>query len=96
MIVTVSSDAEADLSEGFWFYEHQLSGLGNYFRSCLISDIESLIYFAGIHERVDGFHRAISKRFPYMIYYHVVDEVVTVIAVLDARRNPQWIRKRLA
>lgn len=45
MIVSISSDAEADLAEGYWFYEHQSPGLGEYFRSCLIADIESLAYY---------------------------------------------------
>ncbi len=33
------------------------------FNDCLISDIESLKHFAGIHEMYRGFHRALSKRF---------------------------------
>ena len=35
MIVYISSDAEEDLIEGYWFYERQSIGLGDYFRSCL-------------------------------------------------------------
>jgi hypothetical protein len=31
MIVHISSDAEEDLIEGFWFYERQSPGLGDYF-----------------------------------------------------------------
>ena len=42
MIVDISSDAEDDLIHGYWFYERQSIGLGDYFRSCLIADIESL------------------------------------------------------
>jgi len=49
MIVDISSDAEEDLIEGYWFYERQSPGLGDYFRSCLIADIESLAYYGGIH-----------------------------------------------
>jgi len=40
MMVSISSDAEADLAEGYWFYERQSPGLGEYFRSCLIADID--------------------------------------------------------
>jgi hypothetical protein len=95
MIVDISSDAEEDLIEGYWFYERQSPGLGNYFRSCLIADIESLAYYGGIHAIEYGFHRAMSKRFPFCIYYCVDEDLVTVVAVLDARRNPLWIRRRL-
>lgn len=95
MIVFISSDAEQDLAEGFWFYERQEFGLGDYFRSCLMSDIESLSYFGGIHEIIDGFHRALSKRFPFGIYYVVSGGTLTVVAVLDMRQDPSWIRSQL-
>ncbi len=61
MIVSISSDAEADVAEGYWFYERQSPGLGDYFRSCLIADIESLAFYGGIHEIECGYHRALSK-----------------------------------
>ena len=95
MIVSISSDAEADIAEGYWFYERQSPGLGDYFRSCLIADIESLAYYGGVHEVEHGFHRALSKRFPFCIYYSVNADVLIVVAVLDARRDPLWIRQRL-
>ena len=94
-MVCISSDAEEDLIEGYWFYERQSIGLGDYFRSCLISDIEALAFYAGVHEVEFKYHRSLSKRFPFAIYYRVDGEVATVVAVLDARRSPQWIRKRL-
>ena len=48
MIINISSDALRDREEGFWFDEQQASGLGGYFRSCLLADIESLAYYGGI------------------------------------------------
>ncbi|MCP9910087.1 hypothetical protein KBZ15_09235 [Cyanobium sp. BA20m-p-22] len=48
MIINISSDALRDREEGFWFEEQQASGLGGYFRSCLLADIESLAYYGGI------------------------------------------------
>jgi len=95
MIVDISSDAEEDLIDGYWFYERQSPGLGDYFRSCLIADIESLAYYGGIHAIEYGFHRALSKRFPFCIYYLVDGNHVTVTAVLDLRRDPLWIKQRL-
>ena len=95
MKIGISSDAEKDLSDGYWFYERQHPGLGDYFRACLISDIESLVYFAGIHEVEYGYHRALSKRFPFGIYYRIDEALVTVVAILDLRREPLWIRDRL-
>lgn len=95
MIIQISSDALIDLEEGFAFYQRQSQGLGAYFISCLTSDIEALTYFGGVHQIVNGYHRALSKRFPFCIYYEINDETLIVVAVLDARRDPLWIRQRL-
>jgi hypothetical protein len=46
MIVGISSGAEADISDGYWFYERQSIGLGDYFRTCIFADVESLAYTA--------------------------------------------------
>ena len=96
MIVTISSDAEADVCEGYWFYEEQRDGLGDYFRDCIVADIDSLAFYGGIHEITYGYHRKLASRFPFLVYYRVDNEVVTVVAVLDARRDPSWTRNRLS
>lgn len=95
MIVDIALAAENDLSDGYWFYERQSIGLGDYFRSCLFSDIDSLTFFGGIHEIHFGFHRALSKRFPYGIFYAVDGQRAVVVAVLDLRREPLWVREKL-
>ena len=96
MRIKILSIAEDDLEEGYRFYESQADGLGTYFLDTLYSDIDSLAYFAGIHRIVLGYHRLLSKRFPFAVYYRVADDAVTIFAVLDCRRNPSWIRKKLS
>jgi plasmid stabilization system protein ParE len=95
MKIRILSPAERDLEEGYRFYESQSPGLGSYFLDSLYSDIDSLAYFGGIHQHVFGYHRQLSKRFPFAIYYRVVGNEVVVFAILDYRRNPSWIRERL-
>lgn len=96
MRIELLAGAEADLVAGYRFYERQAPGLGTYFLDTLYSDIESLLVYAGIHCIVHGKHRTLSKRFPYAIYYSVEQQqTIRVHAVLDCRRNPSWIRRRL-
>ena len=95
MRIKILSIAEADLEEGYRFYESQADGLGTYFLDTLYSDIDSLAYFAGMHRVVLGCHRLLSRRFPFAVYYRVANDEVIVFAVLDCRRNPSWIRKKL-
>jgi plasmid stabilization system protein ParE len=95
MKIEVLDEAQQDLMDGFRFYEKQSEGLGDYFLDSLFSDIDSLRIYAGIHAVHFGYHRLLSKRFPCAIYYRVKRKIVRVYAVLDCRRDPSWIRKRL-
>ncbi len=52
MKIGISSGAEADVADGYWFYERQSLGLGDYFRSCIFADIESLVYSGDLTERL--------------------------------------------
>lgn len=67
--IFISDDALADLNEGFDFYESQECGLGDYFLLCLRSDIDGLKFSAGIHRKIEGFYRLLSRVFPYGIFY---------------------------
>jgi hypothetical protein len=37
----------------------------------------------------------LSKRFPFCIYYTLSEGMLVVVAVIDARRDPLWIPRRL-
>ena len=76
MRINILGTAERDLEQGFHFYEMQADGLGSYFLDTLYSDIDSLAYFAGIHRIVQGYHRLLSRRFPFAVYYRVVNDEV--------------------
>lgn len=95
MRIEVLDDAKDDLADGFHFYEEQLPGLGSYFLDSLFADIDSLLLYAGIHRIVYGSHRCVASRFPFAIYYRVETDVIRVRAIIDCRRNPTWIRRRL-
>ena len=93
MKLRILDAASEDLIDGYRFYEKQQAGLGGYFLDSLYSDIDSLHLYAGVHAAFyERYHRALSKRFPFAIYYSLVDQEVLIYAVLDCRRNPAWIR----
>jgi hypothetical protein len=93
--VVVLDSAQEHLIEGFSFYEPQNPGLGTYFLDSLFADIDSLTIYAGIHPFFNGYQRCLSRRFPFAIYYLIQGEVVKVYAVLDARRRPSFIKRKL-
>ena len=87
--------AKEDLIDGYHFYERQSEGLGVYFLDSLFSDVESIQIHAGIHKIIDGKHRCFSKRFPFAIYYSLDDCAIRIHAILDCRRHPSGLQKRL-
>ncbi len=96
MRIKLSSPAERQLQASSRFYENQSAGLGDYFLDSLMADIESLHIHAGVHAVYFGkYHRILVKHFPYSVYYRVESNNILVYAILDNRRNPEWIRKRL-
>jgi len=94
--IKILASATQDLIDGYWFYEKQAEGLGSYFLDTLFSDVDSLAIYGGIHPKYyNKYHRLLSKRFPFAIYYRVENDIALVHAILDCRRNPAWIRKKL-
>lgn len=96
MKLQILDQAEADLIEGFHFYEAQQAGIGEYFLTNLYADIESLRLYAGIHRQpYKNYHRLLSKRFPFAVFYTLTDQTVFIHAIVDCRRDPAWLRQRL-
>jgi len=95
MKIEILPEAQADLDDGYWFYENQDAGLGEYFLTSIVSDIRSLQLFAGIHSMFRDKYRLLANRFPYSVFYSIEDNVVRVYAVTDNRRDPVWISDRL-
>ena len=95
MTVVVLEDAAEDMESGGRFYESREPGVGDYFIESLLSDLSSLALYSGVHPVHLGFHRMLSKRFPFGIYYEVEGETAYVYAILDMRRDPLWIRREL-
>ena len=96
MKIKILDEARDDIAVGIRFYDLQGYGLGGYFLDSIMSDIESLHLYCGIHIKIKNYHRLLSKRFPYAIYYKYDKSTIYIYAVLDCRRNPISISKRLS
>jgi hypothetical protein len=91
MKVIIRPGARSDILDAAFFYDEHEPGLGD-------EVIDDLANFAGIHPLTRGFHPAVLRgRFPhYSIYYTIKKDEVHVGAVLDQRRDPRRIRRRLS
>lgn len=96
MTIEIRSSALGDLRSGYRYYERKEADLGAYFLDRIYSDIDTLHSLAGIHPiRCGKYHRLLSKKFPFGIYYMVSGDLIEVRAVLDLRRDPKWIARKL-
>ena len=96
MRVRLLASALDDLAGGRAFYEQQGEGLGDYFFDSVFADIDSLALYGGIHAKVFGYHRLLTRRFPYAVYYKMdADGPVVIYRVLDCRQNPRKTERAL-
>jgi hypothetical protein len=93
--VVVLVEAAEDLEEARKFYDAREAGVGDYCITSLLADIESLALYHGIHWRQHGCFRMLASRFPFGIYYLEDEHETRVVAVLDLRRRPSWIRAQV-
>ena len=61
MRVEISESAHSDVLDGYWFYNRQEPGLGEYFSDTLYGEMASLRLYAGIHPKRYGFHMMLSR-----------------------------------
>jgi hypothetical protein len=94
-LIVVLEEAAEDIERGRDFYDYQEYGIGSYFTDSIVAEIEGLALFHGIHAKHFGFHRMLSDRFPFGIYYRETPQATEVFAVLDLRRDPVWISREL-
>jgi len=96
MKVVVLESAWQDLLASHEFYERQSPGVGVYFLKTMLPEIDSLQHYAGIHRRVTArYHWLLVRKFSHAIYYRVEGGTAYVDAVIDCRRSPEWIKRRL-
>ena len=95
MKIRIIASAIRDLEKARDFDDEQGEGLGSYLVDSLFSDIDSLALYGGIHPKHWGYHRLLSKRFPFAVYYRVSADLVDVWRVLDCRQRPSKIRRAL-
>jgi hypothetical protein len=96
MNLRILASAKRDLQDGYEFYAAQESGVGDYFLTSVVADIDSLHLYGGIHPIVyKSFHRSLCRSFPFAIYYLKRGDTVIIHGVVDCRRNPSWIHQHL-
>lgn len=93
----VRPEAEGDMDDAYLWYEDRVPGLGSDFLLCVDAVIASIERNPQIYPVVhrDIVRRALTRRFPYEIFFVEGESKISVIAVFHARRNPQVWKDRV-
>ena len=88
-------DAEAELLQAKDWYEKSRLGLGEEFEEAVASTLERIAETPQVFPKVHGEIRcAILRRFPYAIYFRILETKIVIIAVFHSRRDPRRWQSR--
>jgi plasmid stabilization system protein ParE len=92
----IRSDARRDIISARDWYGRQGSGLGQRFEEELAAALSSIeeqpFLYAAVYRDV---RRAMTRRFPYAIYFIVENDRLSVLRVLHQARDPRtWQSRR--
>jgi len=90
----VRPEAEAEMAESFNWYEDRLTGLGSEFLLCIDAIFNSITRSPQQYPIVyKNIRRAITRRFPYEVFYIENENKIIILAVFHAKRNPKSWQK---
>lgn len=93
--IIVRPEAENDMKEAFLWYEEQNPGLGYEFLLCVEAVFDTLMRHPELYRKVyQNIRRALTRRFPYGVFYIVEDTKVIILAVFHAKRDPGLLKER--
>ena len=86
---------DEDLAEARDWYDKRREGLGQEF----LAQVDAAIEFISVNPELRpaefrSVRRAKVRRFPYIVYYRIVEPDIEVLAILHGRRNPRVWRSR--
>ena len=85
-----------DVEAAFEWYEAENSGLGFEFLEQLRrSYLRILENPLACQELRHGIRRALTRQFPYAIYFSIEGQTILILAVLHTARNPAEWQKRI-
>lgn len=88
--------ADLDVEAAFEWYENERQGLGLEFLDELREGYNRIVAGPLKYEELrGGIRRVLLRRFPYAVYFATEGDIVVVVAVLHASRDPaEWQRRR--
>ena len=97
-ILKAHPDVWADIDQGAQYYESFDFDLGDRFISAYEDALDFIERYPNAGRRkFRVYRRVIMHTFRHLVIYRVIDDQdIRVLAVVDARRDPEWMKTLLA
>lgn len=89
-------EAHEDLLAAVNWYDRQREGLGADFSAAVEQALEAITRSPTAFSLHDGIsiRRYVVRRFPYLILYEEVEDIIWILAVAHQRRDPNYWKHR--
>jgi toxin ParE1/3/4 len=87
--IRFAARARKEFEDATYWYEAKRKGLGAQFVLVVEAKLDSIRKSPELFPSVYKFQRAVVKRFPFAIFFEVVDDNIHVIAMYHTSREPQ-------
>ena len=92
----IRPEAEVDITEAFGWYEARVPGLGSEFLLVLDAIFHSILRNHLLYPVVyKAVRRALTRRFPFAVFFIVEESRIVILSVFHVKRNPQEWQGRI-
>jgi len=89
MKLEFSELAQTELEDAREYYNLQQEELGERFKEHIKESVDTIIEFPTLYPKVtDELHRVVVHKFPYSIFYVLLDEKIVVVSIAHQHREP--------
>jgi plasmid stabilization system protein ParE len=89
MKLEFSQLAYTELEDARAYYNLQQEELGERFKKHIKEAIDNIIRFPSLYPKVtDDLHRVVVHKFPYSIFYTLLDETIVIVSIAHQHRKP--------
>lgn len=89
-------EIEDDLITGYKWYETNSKGLGEEFLRIFYANVSEIyrnpLIFPEVHQE---YRRRLMRRFPYAIYFRILNDQIIILGLFHCARNPVDIKIKL-
>lgn len=91
----IQQEAAAEILDAYQWYEERAQGLGMAFERAVDASLAAIMRNPTTYPVVyNQLRRALLRRFPYSLYYLLMERKVVIVACLHSSRDPKEWQKR--